>query len=82
MTIKTHLPKCRDEIKKHETTQPELHAKKLLWAFGRIQEEGRTLNWKQITTLSNVRKDKALESLPYLKDMAEPEVYERIRELL
>lgn len=40
MTIKTHLPKCREEIKRHEMTQNELYARKMLWAVNKIQSEG------------------------------------------
>lgn len=82
MTISTHLPKCENEIRKYMIPQEELYARKLLWAFQKIQDEDRVLNWKQIVNLSNVRKDNALACLPYLKAMAEPEVYEQIRAVL
>lgn len=82
MTIKTYLPKCMEEIKKHETTQSELYARKLLWAFLKIQNEDKVLNWKQIVNLSNIRKENALACLPYLKAMTDPETYEQIQAIL
>ena len=82
MTIKTHLPKCREEIKMYETTQPELYAKKLLWAFCKMQKEGEVPRWVQIKSLTYLEKNEALACLPYLKAMADPEVYEQIRAVL
>ena len=82
MTIRTHLPQCKEEIERYMIPQKELYARKLLWAFQKIQGEDKALNWKQIVNLSNVRKGNALACLPYLKVMADPETYEQIRAIL
>lgn len=82
MTIKTHLPKCRQEIKEHETTQNELYARKLLWAVNKIQRECGAPNWKQVRVLTNMGKDNALSCLPCLKEIAEPELYELVQAIL
>lgn len=82
MTIKTHLPKCRDEIKLNMITQNELYARKLLWAVNKIQGEGEYPSWKQVRMLTNMSKENVLACMPYLKEKAEPEVYELVQAIL
>ena len=76
------MPMCRTEVLKHQEQQEQYWAREIVWAMGKIQEEGKMLNWKQVRVITNMRKDNALASLPYLKIIADPEVYEQVREIL
>ena len=81
-TFNAYLPKCKAEIRKYETSTNELYAKQVIWAIGEVRKEGKIPDWKQIKRLTNIGKDKALTCLPYLKVIAEPEVYELVQGML
>ena len=82
MTIKTHLPKCREEIKRNEMTQNELYARKMLWAVNKIQSEGGCPSWNQVRLLTRIEKGDAIASLPSMEEIAEPELYGLVQALL
>lgn len=76
------MPLCQAEVLKHQEPQEMYWAREMLWAVRKIQGEGKTLNWKQIRVLTNMRKVNALAGMSYLKDIAEPDLYEVVLALL
>lgn len=76
------MPLCREEVLKHQEPQEQYWAREVLWAFNKIQNEGKAPNWKQIRVLTNMRKVNVLACIPYLKVMAEPAFYEMVLALL
>lgn len=76
------MPLCRKEVLKHQEPQEQYWAKEIVWAVGKIQNEGKAPTWKQIRVLTNMRKANILACMPYLKAMAEPELYEMVLALL
>lgn len=76
------MPLCRKEVLKHQEPQEQYWAREIIWAVGKIQHEGKVLNWKHIRVLTNMRKDNFIACLPCLKAMAEPELYELVQALL
>ena len=76
------MPLCRAEVSKHQELQEQYWAREIVWAVHKVQKEGKTLNWKQIRILTNMRKDNALACLPYLKVIAKPELYEMVQAIL
>ena len=76
------MPLCRAEVLKYQESQEQYWARELVWTVHKIQKEGKILNWKQVRTLTNMRKDNVLVCLPYLKVIAEPELYELVQTLL
>jgi len=76
------MPLCKAEILKHQESQEQYWAREIVWAVQKIQKEGKTPNWKQVRTLTNMRKDNVLACLPYLKEIAEPELYEMVLGIL
>lgn len=61
------LPMCRAEIRKHYVSQQEYWAMEVIWAAKKVISEGRTLNWKGIRTLTNMRRDNLKSCISYLK---------------
>ena len=76
------MPLCRAEVLKYQEAQEQYWARELVWAVQKVQSEGKAPNWKQVRTLTNMRKDNVLACLPYLKVIAEPELYELVQTLL
>lgn len=76
------MPLCKEEVFKHQELQEQYWAREIMWAVGKIQKEGKILNWKQVRVLTNMRKDNIMSCLPYLKEVAEPELYEMVQAIL
>ncbi len=76
------MPRCRKEILKYQESQEQYWAREIIWAVNKIQKEGKTLNWKQVRVLTNMRKDNVMACLPCLKEIAEPELYGLVQALL
>ena len=77
-----YMPLCMSEILQYKESQEQYRARELVSAVHKLQKEGKDTNWKQIRTLTNMRKDYILACLPYLKDIAEPELYEVVQAIL
>lgn len=76
------MPLCRAEVLKHQESQEQYWAREIVWAVNKIQSEGKTLNWKQVRTLTNMRKDNVRACLPHLKMITEPALYEMVQTVL
>lgn len=76
------MPLCRAELLKYKESQEQYWAREIVWAIQKILKGGKVPNWKQIRTLTNMRKDNVLSCLPYLKVIAEPELYEMVLAVL
>lgn len=76
------LPKCREEVLRHKEAQEQYWARECVWAVSKIEREGKTLNWKQIRVLTNMRKENFTACLPYLEDMLPSEQFEMVKMLL
>lgn len=61
-----NLPLCKAEIKKHYVSQQEYWAMETIWAAKKVISEGKALNWKNIRTLTNMRRDNLKSCVPYL----------------
>lgn len=64
------LPRCRDEIRKYEESQKQYWAKEIVWAYRKLVQEGKPVNWTHIRKLTNMRKADFQGCKPYLKDYA------------
>ncbi|MBD5451207.1 MAG: TniQ family protein [Lachnospiraceae bacterium] len=76
------MPLCKNEVLKYQESQEQYWAREMVWAVGKIQKEGKNLNWKQVRILTNMRKINAMSCLPYLKVIAEPVLYDKVQALL
>lgn len=80
--IRLRLPMCRDEILKQQEPIEKYWARKINWAVRSLEREGATLNWHRITSLAGMRSKDFAASFPYLKEMIEEDMLERLRNIL
>ena len=66
--IAQYLPKCREEIERHEETQEKYWAREVVWAVDTIRKNGDILNWKHIRNLTNMRKKNFIACATYLSE--------------
>ena len=76
-----HLPQCLSEIKKSCQTQEEFWTEKVLWAWGKLSNEGRTISIKRIRLMTNMSTDQIRRCLPELAKLNRS-IYEKIMTLL
>lgn len=76
------LPRCREEIRKHQETQEKYWAREAVWAYRKLVEEGTAVNWKQIRSLTNMRKEDFLRCQPYLTESAGKKTVEILKGLV
>lgn len=80
--IRLRMPKCREEIIRQQEPLEKYWARKIIWAVMTLQREGATLNWYRITSLAGMRSKDFAACFPYLEQMLEEELLERIRNIL
>jgi len=76
-----HLPKCLSEIKKYCQTQEEFWCEKVVWAWGKLSYEGRTISIKRIRLVTNMSTEQIRRCLPELAKLNKS-IYENIVTLL
>ncbi|WP_027627172.1 TniQ family protein [Ruminiclostridium cellobioparum] len=76
------LPLCKAEILKYEESQQHYWAREVVWAVYKVLREGQSLNWRQVRNLTNMRRVNFEACLPYIDEMVEEEMAERIKHLL
>ena len=76
-----HLPQCLSLIKKFCQTQEEFWTEKVLWAWGKLSNEGRTISIKRIRLMTNMSTDQIRRCLPELAKLNRS-IYENIVTLL
>jgi hypothetical protein len=76
------LPLCKAEILKYEESQQHYWAREVVWAINKILEEGQPFSWKRVRNLTNMRRVNFEACLPYINEMVEAKMAERIKHLL
>ena len=81
--IKRHqlenMPKCRAVLEKYSESYPESWARKLIWAYKWLENNGEDVfYWKHLRKLAGVKKEHFDEIIPYLKKYANEEEIENI----
>jgi len=80
--IQLYLPKCLDEIRKHEESQEQYWAREIVWAVQQVEDAGRPLTWRKIRDLTNMRPANFRACLPFIHDYADRGLTQRISHLL
>ena len=80
--ISTYLPKCRMEIEKNRETQEQYWAREVVWAVHQVKKKGEILIWRKVRDLTNLRRRDFEVCLPYIDEMVDVELAERIKGLL
>ena len=61
-----YLPKCKKEVKKYEETQEVYWARKVVWQYRKLVEEGENISYNKLCRPLNLRKDNFVSALDYL----------------
>lgn len=77
-----NMPRCKAIFEKYTESYPETWARKIIWAYKKLKEEGKPFCWTDIRKISGVKKKNLKEVIPYLKKHTDTESFERIIELI
>ena len=76
------MEQCKKEIEQHIESIEQYRARKVIWAVNVLQSEEKPLICWRICAVTKLEKEEIISSLPYLKEIAEPELYEMVRDIL
>ncbi|MCM1221697.1 MAG: TniQ family protein [Lachnospiraceae bacterium] len=76
-----NMPRCRAIFEQYTESYPESWARKIIWAYQRLKEEGEPFYWTDIRKLSGVKKKNFQLVIPYLMKYADEEMVNQIMEL-
>lgn len=77
-----NMPRCKAIFEKYTESYPESWARKIIWAYRKLEEEGKPFCWTDIREISGVKKKNLQEVVPYLKEHANADMVERIKKLI
>ena len=72
------MEQCKKEIEQHIESIEQYRARKVIWAVNVLQSEEKPLICWRICAVTKLEKEEIISSLPYLKEIAEPELYEMV----
>lgn len=61
-----YMPLCKTIFNQYTESYPESWARKIIWAYQKLQEKGVPFYWSDIRALSGVKKKNFQETIPYL----------------
>ncbi|MEZ3486387.1 MAG: TniQ family protein [Lachnospiraceae bacterium] len=77
-----NMPRCKAIFEKYTESYPETWARRIIWAYKKLEEEGEPFCWTDIRKISGVKKKNLQEVVPYLMRYMDDELVERILELV
>lgn len=77
-----NMPRCRAVLKQYEESYPECWARKIIWAYKKLQEEGEKFYWSDIRKIAGVKKHNFKEIKPYLSKHTDTKTVEAIINLV
>ena len=77
-----NMPRCKAVMEKYAESYPESWARKIIWAYQKLEEEGRLFCWTDIRKISGVKKKNLQLVIPYLMKYTDDEIVEKIIELI
>ena len=77
-----NMPRCKAIMERYTESYPESWARKIIWAYRKLEEEGRPFYWTDIRKISGVKKKNMQLVIPYLRKYADNEIVEEIMELI
>ena len=86
MNLKGHrlenMPRCKEIFERYVESYPESWARKIIWAYEKLKEEGEPFYWTDIRKIAGVKKKNMQAVIPYFKEHADDETVEGIMELI
>lgn len=76
-----NMPRCKAIMERYAESYPESWARKIVWAYRKLEEEGRPFYWTDIRKIAGVKKKNMQVVIPYLKKYTDVEMANQIIEL-
>ena len=73
-----NMPRCKAIMERYAESYPESWARKIVWAYRKLEEEGKPFYWTDIRRISGVKKKNMQLVIPYLMRYAHDGMVERI----
>ncbi|NBH27050.1 hypothetical protein D3Z60_14850 [Lachnospiraceae bacterium] len=73
-----NMPRCKAIMERYTESYPESWARKIVWAYRKLKEEGEPFHWTDIRKISGVKKKNMQSVIPYLGKHADVETVDRI----
>ena len=73
-----NMPKCKTIFERYTESYPESWARKIIWAYQKLMEEGDPFCWTDIRKLSGVKKKNFQTIIPYLMKYTEVDMANQI----
>lgn len=77
-----NMPKCKAIFEQYTESYPENWARKIIWAYQKLREEGGPFYWTDIRKLSGVKKKNFQSVITYLMQYIDTDTVMRIVELI
>lgn len=77
-----NMPRCKAIMERYAESYPESWARKIIWAYRKLEEEGRPFYWTDIRKIAGVKKKNLQVVIPYLREYADVNMINRIMELI
>ncbi len=77
-----NMPRCRAVFERYTESYPESWARKIIWAYQKLKEEGKPICWTNIRKISGVKKKNMQVVIPYLKRHTGDDTMNKIMALL
>ena len=77
-----NMPRCKAIFEKYTESYPETWARRIIWAYKKLEEEGEPFCWTDIRKISGVKKKNFTLSVPYLWKHIDGDSVSQIIELI
>ena len=77
-----NMPQCKAIFEKYTESYPETWARKVVWAYRKLEEKGKPFCWTDIRKISGVKKKNLQEVVPHLISHTNADTVGRIVELI
>lgn len=77
-----NLPRCKAIFERYTESYPESWARKIVWAYKKLEEEGKPFCWTDIRKISGVKKKNLPLVIPFFIEHADSDIVNRIKVLL
>ena len=77
-----NMPKCKAIFERYTEPYPESWARKIIWAYQKLKEEGEPFYWTDIRKISGVKKKNFQVVIPYLIKHADADMVNQIMEMV
>lgn len=61
-----NIPRCRAIFERYTESHPESWARKIIWAYQTLMDQGKSFYWSDIRRISGVKKKNFQSIIPYL----------------